>query len=140
MMSDVIFSTITVNESAISEARKKDKKKSDQKLLKKLETFQEKLDDMTEDEKEGILKDKAMKAALLRAQGVRVRDDPKLLRKTLKREETKKKKSAKIWAERTGAQHAEMKKRAEGRASNVRDRKNIIVAKRLKKNKKTRKD
>jgi hypothetical protein len=87
-----------------------------------------------------ILQEKAVKAALLRAQGVKVIDDPKLLRRKLKREEKQKQKSAKVWKERIGAQHAETAKRQEGRAANVRERQQKIVAKRLKKNKKTRKD
>jgi hypothetical protein len=153
--------------------------KGDEKLLRKLEHFQEKLDGMDEEAKKQILHDKAVHAALLRAQGcvnflllsllflhfyclpalkqvimsrsplcrtnlshisspisssciaktffisgasacvlsfflsfslslslspksfqphrVKVKDDPKLLRKTLKREEKKKAKSAKTW-------------------------------------------
>ena len=93
---------------------------------------------MDEEKKEEVLQDKAIKASLLRAQGIKVKDDPKLLKRTLKREEKKKQKSAKAWAERVGAQQAEVAKRQEGRAANVRERQQKIVQKRLKKNKKVR--
>jgi hypothetical protein len=62
-----------------------------------LESFQEKLGELDDAKKEEILKEKAVHAALLRAQGVKVKDDPKLLRKTLKRDIKKKEKSVKAW-------------------------------------------
>jgi hypothetical protein len=74
------------------------------------------------------------------SQGVKVKDDPKLLRKTLKREEKKREKSAKAWAERKKSQFNEMKARLDARNDHVRDRKQVIVAKKLKKNKKVRKE
>ncbi len=43
--------------------------RGDEKLLRKLEHFQEKLDGMDEEAKKQILHDKAVHAALLRAQG-----------------------------------------------------------------------
>ena len=46
----------------------------------------------------------AWKAALLRAGGEKVLDDPRLLRKSLKKDAKRREKSAKGWEERNAAQ------------------------------------
>lgn len=46
----------------------------------------------------------AWQAALSRARGEKVLDDPKLLRRSIKRDKSKKAASAKKWGERLGAQ------------------------------------
>lgn len=56
---------------------------------------------MADPEKASALKEKdTWRKALQLAQGEKVKDDVKLLKKTIKREETFKKKSAKEWGER----------------------------------------
>lgn len=56
---------------------------------------------MADPEKANALKEKdTWRKALQLAQGEKVKDDVKLLKKTIKREETFKKKSAKEWGER----------------------------------------
>jgi hypothetical protein len=53
----------------------------------------------------------AWRAALARASGERVLDDPKLLRRSLKREAQDKARKAKRWAERNSAQQEQQKAR-----------------------------
>jgi hypothetical protein len=53
----------------------------------------------------------AWRAALARASGERVLDDPKLLRRSIKREAQDKARKAKRWAERNSAQQEQQKAR-----------------------------
>jgi hypothetical protein len=53
----------------------------------------------------------AWRAALARASGERVLDDPKLLRRSIKREAQDKARKAKRWAERNAAQQEQQKAR-----------------------------
>jgi hypothetical protein len=50
---------------------------------------------------------------LSRAAGEKVLDDPKLLRKSIKREQTEKAKSAKKWQERVSAQQEQQRAKQE---------------------------
>jgi len=54
-----------------------------------------------------------------KASGEKLKDDPKLLKKTLKREKARKKKSAKEWSERIKAQEEQQKKKAARREANL---------------------
>jgi isoaspartyl peptidase/L-asparaginase-like protein (Ntn-hydrolase superfamily) len=56
-----------------------------------------------------VLRQDAWRNALARAQGEKVLDDPKLLRKSIKKEEKQKVKSAKAWQERTAQQEQRQK-------------------------------
>jgi len=86
------------------------KNKSDGELLKSVEAFDAKLASLKAagaggaEEAQRMERERALDNALLRAQGVRVKDDAKLLRKSLKRDEKKKEKSRAAWSERTAAQ------------------------------------
>ncbi|ORY04185.1 SURF6-domain-containing protein [Basidiobolus meristosporus CBS 931.73] len=71
--------------------------------LKKVEAKQEKLEKLkaTDKEKaEKIIENEQWKKALQMSAGAKLKDDPKLLKKTIKRDEVKKKKSSKEWNER----------------------------------------
>ncbi|KAK9696552.1 hypothetical protein K7432_012410 [Basidiobolus ranarum] len=71
--------------------------------LKQVEAKKEKLDKLkaTDKEKaEKIIENEQWKKALQMSAGVKLKDDPKLLKKTIKRDEVKKKKSNKEWTER----------------------------------------
>ena len=79
------------------------KHKADDTLLREVESFENKVADLkasgaTELARQ-IETERAMSNALLRAQGVKVKDDKKLLKKSLKREEKKKDKSRQEWSE-----------------------------------------
>jgi len=55
----------------------------------------------------------AWRAALSRAAGEKVLDDPKLLRKSIKREAAEKARSSKKWQERVATQQEQQQKRQE---------------------------
>ena len=54
-----------------------------------------------------------------KAKGEKVRDDPKLLRKTLKREQAQKKKSTREWKQRTTEVQDRMNRKQKRRDANV---------------------
>ena len=60
----------------------------------------------------------AFDAALGRASGAAVRDDPKLVQKALKREAAKKHRSASAWANREATAKAEARERIEKKSEN----------------------
>jgi hypothetical protein len=60
---------------------------------------------------DGAASSEAWQAALARARGERVLDDPKLLRRSLKKDRKLKEKNAKKWQERTAAQQEAQKAR-----------------------------
>lgn len=60
--------------------------------------------------------------ALLKATGTKVKDDEKLLRKSVKRRRAAKEKSKKEWEERQKKQDQEREKRQEKRTQNIKDR------------------
>lgn len=89
-------------------AQQRKKKKSDDQLLKEVTSFEEKIRNMKAagkvDEASQLEQARSMENALQRAQGIKVKDDAKLLKKSLKREEKKKEKSRAEWSERLTAQ------------------------------------
>eukprot|EP01129_Flabellula_baltica_P003274 TRINITY_DN13071_c0_g1_i1.p1 TRINITY_DN13071_c0_g1~~TRINITY_DN13071_c0_g1_i1.p1 ORF type:complete len:344 (+),score=134.20 TRINITY_DN13071_c0_g1_i1:207-1238(+) len=98
----------------------KKKKKTPQQLLEEVTATQTKLKELEGTEegkklKEEIAWDKMMK----RAQGEKVKDDPKRLKKTIKREEHQKKKSKKNWQERESLTKLNIKKQQLKRAANI---------------------
>lgn len=100
------------------------KKQTKKDLLRKLERFESKVSSMDEEKKDRVLKQKALKSALSRAQGIKVRDDMALIRKSIKRDESKKKRSSKQWEERIKKQNEDKeasktaKKSKRGKSSN----------------------
>ena len=132
--SDILFSSIVSNES--KKAVKKNQ--SLHVLLKKAQDFQANLENLSQEEKDEVIRKKAFENSLLRAQGVKVKDDPRLLKKSLTRESALKRKSSKQWNERKKDVDDLISKNRKKKDENIRKRKNIIVAKKLKKNKKTR--
>ncbi|KAJ2890201.1 hypothetical protein GGI21_006260 [Coemansia aciculifera] len=80
-------------------------------------------------------KDKWGKALDL-AKGEKVKDDPKLLRKTVRRDEQQKKKSSREWHDRKETVATKIKERAQKRETNIKTR---IDAKKMKKQGKSKK-
>uniref|UniRef100_A0A5S6R338 SURF6 domain-containing protein n=1 Tax=Trichuris muris TaxID=70415 RepID=A0A5S6R338_TRIMR len=94
-------------------------------LLRKVEQRQEKLESLEEKDpaKAELVKRKIRwDAAERRAQGIKIKDNPSLLRKGLKRRLKKKERSKKKWAQRVAAVEHSMQKRQEIRRSNIRKR------------------
>jgi hypothetical protein len=71
------------------------------------------------EEGDKIKADHEWDAALRRASGEKVRDDPKLLKRTIKRKESLKKKSAKAWDDRKKQQQADRVAKQDRREANL---------------------
>jgi Surfeit locus protein 6/60S ribosome biogenesis protein Rrp14 len=88
-------------------------------LLAKHAAKEEKLAKLPEDKLKEV-KEKEMWAKLnLQAQGTVVKDDPKLLKKTLKRKEGLKKKSTKVWADRKKTEERNVEAAQKKRTENI---------------------
>lgn len=114
----------------------KQSKKDYKKLLAKAEAAQKKLEELKkEDEKRGEEFEKKLKwrKALDMARGTKVKDDPQLLKKTVKRKEREKQKSSKAWSERKELEREAMEKRQEKRRKNIQERKEQVKEKKIKK-------
>ncbi|CAI4044730.1 ribosome biosynthesis protein RRP14 SKDI_11G1330 [Saccharomyces kudriavzevii IFO 1802] len=107
--------------------------------LKLLEAKKNKME--AKDELEQIkLKEKGKwQKAMLQAEGVKVRDDEKLLRKAIKRKEAQKRKSATEWSERKRVVEDTISERQKRREENLRIRKDNKGKKRNKQEKMKRK-
>lgn len=108
-------------------------------LLKKLNQKKEKIEELKKVEPakaiELEMKDK-WRSAIDRAAGLKVKDDPELLAKTIKRIEKKKEKSKKGWEERTKSVEARVQQQQEKRRKNLEKRKEKNKEKKIKKLKK----
>ena len=114
------FGNVDVDEVPTSRINGKKRKETKKDLLSKALQREQDLADAGGDQtKEGkrVAEKHAWEASLKRARGEKVLDDPKLLRKSVKREEKKKQKSIEKWSERTKTvqdqQNAKKKKRKE---------------------------
>ncbi|KAJ2645517.1 hypothetical protein GGH99_008245, partial [Coemansia sp. RSA 1285] len=74
--------------------------------------------------------------ALGQAKGEKIKDDVKLLRKAVRREDQKKRKSSREWNDRAKAEKIKMKERSDRRESNIKAR---VDAKKMKKQGKSKK-
>merc|ERR1711931_544037 len=101
---DVVFSKFDFATSVKERDPKKKKKKKDLKqLLTIAETKQNELKLLEETDAEKAKETKAemcWDSALQKASGTKIKDNPKLLKKTLKRKEKEKSKSEKVWKDR----------------------------------------
>ncbi|XP_017882505.1 surfeit locus protein 6 homolog isoform X2 [Ceratina calcarata] len=107
--------------------KRKPPKKDVKKILVELKQKKEKLKELEqlgEKEKAQQIKEKnAWKSVLAKAGGEKVRDDPDLLKKTLKRKEQMKKQSAKKWESRLENVQKGVRERQEKRQENIMKRK-----------------
>ncbi|XP_014472597.1 PREDICTED: surfeit locus protein 6 homolog [Dinoponera quadriceps] len=107
------------------------------KILQQLEEKKEKLKQLEESgDKEKIeeIKEKdAWKAALAKANGEKVKDDPELLKRSIKRREKKKKQSAKKWDARLENVQKSKQERQDKRRENIMKRKKEKKLNKLKK-------
>jgi len=105
-------------------AAKKRRRASLGQLLEKAEAHRETLESLKGSaEAETVKKDHDWEAALRRASGEKVKDDPKLLRRSIKRQERSKKKSAKTWVDREKQKKEDQSARQAKREENLRIRK-----------------
>ena len=131
------FNRFKFSDSVKSECKKKNYKA----LIAKAEAKQRKLQEMAaEDVEKGEAaseKERWSKAVRM-ARGEKVRDDPSLLKKTVKRLEKKKQSHAKKWEERARAEQEKQDTRQKKRQQNIRERIDKIKAKKTRRRAKKR--
>lgn len=88
----------------IDPLKAKSKKNSLKTKLTKALRFQEKLKQLPEEKAEKIKYDTTWKAAMIKARGEKIKDDPDLLKKSIKKKESIKKMHKKKWNDRTKKQ------------------------------------
>ncbi len=97
--------------------------------LRSIEKFQEKIKEIRQvdpSKAEKILNERAIRHAIEKASGEKVKDKKELLKKTIKKQQKAKEKSRKEWSERIAEQQRDGKDRRDKRAQNIRDKKNKI--------------
>ena len=108
-------------------------------LLQKVQKHKQKMQELqaTDKEKAQKLKEKTTwNTALQKAEGVKVKDNPELLKKAIKKRDQKKEKRRKEWADRTEKVEKQMQKQQEKRKKNIQKRKQLRIDKKVKKAKK----
>lgn len=113
----------------------KDYKKMLEKVIKHKENV-EKLRETDSDKAHKVEEKAAWQKALLKAEGLKVRDDPEKLKKAIKRKEKKKMKSKKSWEQREEAVEKKKQERQEKRNRNLGKKKDGRKEKKMKKLKK----
>lgn len=125
-----------------SEKNKKEEggsKKNYKKLLEKVEKERSDIKKLKESDIDAAhtkAQKSAWKNALQKAEGMKVKDDPELLKKTIKKQEQIKKKSSKEWTERTDKLDKKQKEKQDKRQKNIKARKQKKVDTKIKKAKK----
>lgn len=111
--------------------------KDPKKLLQKIEKQKEKIEKLKEsgeNEKAIEIKEKsAWKNALAKAEGQKVKDDPQLLMKSLKKKEQKKRSSKKKWDKRVEGVQKSKQEKQQKRMENIQKRKKEKKTNKLKK-------
>merc|ERR1712131_275789 len=122
----IIFNKFDLIQDPVEKAKLENQRKAPLQVRAKLAAKKEqRLAELEEDNpaKAELLKErKRWKDAETRLKGEKVRDDAKLLAKSVKRREQQKKASQKKWAERTEKLDAEKRKKQENRKKNLKDR------------------
>lgn len=115
--------------------------KDPQVALKKIKEEEKKLKELKEageiDKVKKIVEKKAVKAALLKSEGVKIKDDPELLKKAIMKKKMQKHKSAKKWEARKNQveklKEAKQKKRTENIQKKMKEKKGHKLKKLAKK-------
>lgn len=140
--SKVIFSKFDFAESNANKKRKRvdvPTGKNYKVLLKQAKKKKEKMSEaeiQSKDQAQEITKKEIWKSALLKAEGVKVKDNPELLKKAVRRREHKKKSSQRKWEERTKTLAKQTKDRQDKRARNIAKKKEGRANKKIQKAKK----
>jgi len=100
------------------------------KLIKEAEKSQARMEALKAQGKEDVVQQERWDTLEKKAAGEKVRDDPKLLKKALKRLEKKKVHSAQEWQERKKQQEEDKKDRTDQRSKNIEERKMKKIEKR----------
>jgi len=122
----IIFNKFDLIQDPVEKAKLENQKKAPLQVRAKLAAKKEQrlaeLEDENPEKAELLKEKKRWKDAETRLKGEKVRDDAKLLAKSVKRREQQKKASQKKWAERTEKLDAEKRKKQENRKKNLKDR------------------
>lgn len=108
-------------------------------LLEKVQKQKEKIDKLKEKDAEKakqLVEKMQWNKAIQKAEGIKVKDDPELLKRSLKRKEKMKEKRKKLWEEREEKVKEKMKERQEKRRTNIQKRKHARIDKKIAKAKK----
>jgi len=108
-------------------------------LLKKAEAQKKELEDLKKNQRDQIHSKKVFEKLLQKAQGEKIRDNPTLLKKTMKRKQKQKAKSAAQWKERKDTVTRHQQEKQQKRTENIRNRK-LNKGKKAKDQKPTRKE
>ncbi|XP_077272693.1 surfeit locus protein 6 [Temnothorax americanus] len=132
----MVFSKFDFSEIGVK--KKLPKSQNDpKKMLQQLQQKKEKLKQLEElgdkEKAEDIREKDAWKSALAKASGEKIKDDPELLKRTIKRNEQKKKHSAKKWNSRIENVQKSMQERQEKRRENIMKKKKEKKQNKLKK-------
>ncbi|KAI5854579.1 surfeit locus protein 6-domain-containing protein [Tricharina praecox] len=90
--------------------------------LKHTEAKKRRIEQMGDEKKEEVLEKEKWSKALKQATGEKIKDDEKLLKKALKRQESQKRKSAHEWGERLSGQSKSQAQRVKKREENLQAR------------------
>lgn len=122
----IMFNRFHINNTKKQDkVKKKHGKKELEYMLKKAKEHKKKVDDIASvDSKkaEEIMENEKWKTALSRASGIKKKDNPVLLQKTIKKIEKKKKHSSKEWKKRQDLQEQFKKKKQAKRERNIKER------------------
>ncbi|KAL7300814.1 hypothetical protein TKK_0006379 [Trichogramma kaykai] len=133
---NMVFSKFDFQEFG-SEKKSNKGEKDPKKILKKIEETKNKVKELEkagEIGKAQEIKEKmAWQSALAKASGEKVKDDPELLKKTIKRKEHQKKSSAKKWEARKEAVERGIQQRQDTRKENIMKRKKDVKMGKMKK-------
>ncbi|GBG80380.1 hypothetical protein CBR_g30748 [Chara braunii] len=126
------FGRIKIADGVVDGGKPKKKKETKKDLLNKAVALKEKVEKAAgPTEAEGLRAKHEWAAALDRATGAKVLDDPKLLKKSLKREEKLKVRSSKQWSERKAQERERMEAKQRKRQDNIKARADTKKAKKI---------
>ena len=122
---EVQFNRLDFASNGNKKLKKKHGKKELEFMLEKAKAHQQKIQEISQtDSKKGeeVLENDKWKKAFTKAVGIKKKDDPVLLQRTIKHIEKKKKQSSKEWKKREDAQEQFKKKKQVKREKNIKER------------------
>ena len=133
---DLVFSKFDF---ASGSSNSKKKTLNTEKLLKKAEKSMQKIEKLEKedsDKAEKLKESMAWDKALKKAEGEKLRDDPKLLKKTIKSREKRKSQSQKKWQDRLETVEKQKQEKQSKRTGNIKERREGKIKKKIGKGKK----
>ncbi|XP_076090605.1 uncharacterized protein LOC143062722 [Mytilus galloprovincialis] len=136
----MVFSKFDFVDSGDKEAPQNNFKGKDfKRLLEKVEKKKQKIEKLKEtnpDAAKAVASKESWKKVMAKAEGEKIKDDPNLLKKSLKKKEKFKEKRKKQWDERTSQTEHRMKAQQDKRQKNIDSRKKAKIDKKIKRSKK----